>query len=706
MDVFQVIVGVPQSIEVIVKCIRVLESYRNIDKHYFDDLTNVLEVANHLNDLESVPGNVSLRDQAEMTRSYNAAVIAIGVELDVESETGDITRIKSELEEKTVVAEESSEKEGFDTTSLQVEKRTVLHERRMDSSEKARIRDSPQSLFVPTAIPSFSNDILKPIDADLATSLFVVTEGDYKGYIVDRRVDTKRIARLLVVEPRENDGASNMTMGILRCCGYVSSSRDTNDLVLAPPLKAFHSRPRTLRRLLVTPGTGQHDLDARLTFAVTLATSVFILHSLAIVHKCIRPETILILDPEHCTDISITRSSSSMLGTPFLAGFINARSNYSPTDRNTFDDQGITQKLYHHPRQPIRSPGGGRLIAYQMEDDIYSLGICLLEIGLWKSLFSWNENRKLFVQDPQVCNLHDDLYKNGNGGIRDDVWEQRRKTLISTSQKRSERQDIERAKCGENNDSNYVNDRASATLLLKTSSVSTSQASRGRAMATTTKSTESMAKTRQQAFFDWLKPRRGVAIARLKNNGFAMIVALLVTQLFPLVPSPLTSLWMAITGGRDMDSWTRWLCWIELALFSVMSANILQAYIGIRYPPPPCKPIESPSKRTQLRSPPPPRPLKTFTPTSSQRRTHFSSTYLPSPLSTPSRIINYKSPFTTSSPSPSPFFGSLNSSTLSSSSPLMSSPLAYRGRQSYSQSVRSLDGSLLNQLDADDDDDY
>lgn len=52
------------------------------------------------------------------------------------------------------------------------------------------------------------------------------------------------------------------------------------------------------------------------------------------------------------------------------------------------------------------------------------------------------------------------------------------------------------------------------------------------------------------------------------------------------------------------------------------------------------------------------------------------SSYAPSPISTPSRIINYKPPTTGS-----PFNNSLNSSTLSNS---MSSPLAYRARQSNS----------------------
>ncbi|KAI5120189.1 hypothetical protein M0805_002655 [Coniferiporia weirii] len=224
----------------------------------------------------------------------------------------------------------------------------------------------------------------------------------------------------------------------------------------------------------------------------------------------------------------------------------------------------------------------------------------------------------------------------------------------------------------------------------------------------TMKTTTTTLKTKQQALFDWMKPRRSVAIARLKNNGFAMIVALLATQLLPVTPSPLTCFWVLLADGKEgMSNLTRWLCWAELALFAVLSVNIAQSYIGLRYPPPPCEPLDSPAKRAQLRSPPAPRPLKTFTPIPSpQKSVSLGSLYAPSPLSTPSRIINYKSPLATSSSSASPLFNSLNSSTLSTSSLMMSSPLAYRARQSHSRSVRALDGSLLNQLEADDDDDY
>lgn len=245
-------------------------------------------------------------------------------------------------------------------------------------------------------------------------------------------------------------------------------------------------------------------------------------------------------------------------------------------------------------------------------------------------------------------------------------------------------------------------------------------------MASNAVSTPSTAlsKAKQPTFIDWLKPRRGVAITRLKNNGFAMVIMLIITQLLPIIPSPLACLWMVVTGGKNISQGTRVACWIgelccpalfffqltgrrlELAILAILSANIAQAYLGLKYPPPPCDPMNSPAKRAQLRSPPPARPMKATTSfvrlsfistmisdtqilrlnlqQTPQSFNLFSSSFAQSPLSTSSRIINYKPPASMSSPAGmTPFGNSLNSSTQSSSSFMMSSPLAYRsGRPS------------------------
>lgn len=68
------------------------------------------------------------------------------------------------------------------------------------------------------------------------------------------------------------------------------------------------------------------------------------------------------------------------------------------------------------------------------------------------------------------------------------------------------------------------------------------------------------ASPKSQSLLDWLKPHRSVAIARLKNNGLAMVVLLLVTQLAPITPSPLRCLWLVLGGGKGMSGLMYWSC--------------------------------------------------------------------------------------------------------------------------------------------------
>lgn len=66
---------------------------------------------------------------------------------------------------------------------------------------------------------------------------------------------------------------------------------------------------------------------------------------------------------------------------------------------------------------------------------------------------------------------------------------------------------------------------------------------------------------REPSLIDWLKPRKGVAKTRLKNNGFMLIVVLVVTTLLPVVPSPWTCLWILFFGPKNLSSWVVRACY-------------------------------------------------------------------------------------------------------------------------------------------------
>ncbi|KAF9819320.1 hypothetical protein IEO21_02208 [Rhodonia placenta] len=191
---------------------------------------------------------------------------------------------------------------------------------------------------------------------------------------------------------------------------------------------------------------------------------------------------------------------------------------------------------------------------------------------------------------------------------------------------------------------------------------------------------------------DWLKPSRGEAMARLRTNGLSLLTAVVLTHLLP-VPSP----WTAISVLRERipaSGVYYLLCSVEVLLLAVLSINILQATYALKYPHatvvPPPRP--SPAKTVGASSPQRQWRLKGLSPDSTpQRQKSFS--YAASPVSTPSRTLNYTIPPSAPSPFDSSFSSSVGSVPGSPSSPLA----AYRGRHS-TVAGRAFDGSLLSRL--------
>ncbi|CAG7990132.1 unnamed protein product [Penicillium salamii] len=127
-----------------------------------------------------------------------------------------------------------------------------------------------------------------------------------------------------------------------------------------------HQRPRSLRSHLYERN---YSLSQRVNLAKQLATSVSYLHVFAFVHKGIRPETVLVLQGDNSHFLSL-----------FLLGFKTFRTAEGKTMR--LGNSEWAENVYQHPERQGTSP----IADYIMQHDIYSLGVCLLEIGLWESL--------------------------------------------------------------------------------------------------------------------------------------------------------------------------------------------------------------------------------------------------------------------------------------------------------------------------------
>ncbi|TDL21470.1 hypothetical protein BD410DRAFT_898829 [Rickenella mellea] len=204
--------------------------------------------------------------------------------------------------------------------------------------------------------------------------------------------DTQRIASLL-----QDPLASNITnekgrkwdrsdFGLLTCVGYVEITEHDwahVDLILKLPRNTMlNPPPRSLRHLLAASREigAQHPLNDRLEFAVKLTKALLFVHSADIIHKGVRPEAILVVENSAIPTEQKKRFPNG-LGNPYLLGFGQSRKT-GLTHRKTFDDN-MNILVYHHPRHQIPS----RNEDYHMLDDIYSLGIVLMEIGIWRSLF-------------------------------------------------------------------------------------------------------------------------------------------------------------------------------------------------------------------------------------------------------------------------------------------------------------------------------
>lgn len=161
--------------------------------------------------------------------------------------------------------------------------------------------------------------------------------------------------------------------GLLTCKGFTLSGTKADPkitLVLRAPPDLF-PYPRSLRSLLL--GTGFPDsLTQRLGLAKGLANAVGYVHVFGFVHKNIRPESVLCF-----------RRPDGTITSTFLVGFELFRRDMGWTQR--LGDTAPERNLYRHPYRQGINPAWN----YTMQHDIYSLGVCLLEIGLWRSFVNY-----------------------------------------------------------------------------------------------------------------------------------------------------------------------------------------------------------------------------------------------------------------------------------------------------------------------------
>ncbi|KAF2968326.1 hypothetical protein GQX73_g5243 [Xylaria multiplex] len=182
------------------------------------------------------------------------------------------------------------------------------------------------------------------------------------------------------------------TFSLLSCKGIIEQvdaaapgvqARVTFTLVFRTPTEI--SNPRSLRDHLVT-GIERMALSDKFDIARQMATSVSYVHTFGFVHKDIRPGTVIVF----------TETRALHPPAVFLIGFGCFRREEGKTYR--IGDDNWEKNLYRHPSRQGSKPND----EYIMQHDIYSLGVCLLEIGLGKSFVSYDTEGSHPASSPAI----------------------------------------------------------------------------------------------------------------------------------------------------------------------------------------------------------------------------------------------------------------------------------------------------------------
>lgn len=215
---------------------------------------------------------------------------------------------------------------------------------------------------------------------------------------------------------------SSQTLGFhtMGCLGYFDNAdMHRIGMVFEYPHTGIPARYLSLKERMIQDRRNKtvRDLTSRFDVAKALVMAVYRLHSAGWSHKSFRSENILFFEPAIQDDRSLVE--------PFVCGFDFSRQD-SPLEMTEDVPSVLTsphmdreQSLYRHPDldiQPFSMPSkdedpneikakeaeaeaAASRFRYRKSYDVYSLGIILLELGLWYPV-------------KHLCNVKNSLKKN------------------------------------------------------------------------------------------------------------------------------------------------------------------------------------------------------------------------------------------------------------------------------------------------------
>ncbi|KAH7170965.1 prion-inhibition and propagation-domain-containing protein [Dactylonectria macrodidyma] len=164
----------------------------------------------------------------------------------------------------------------------------------------------------------------------------------------------------------------------INCVGYTDDAAESRyGLVYKAPAPSFS----TLHALIASSDLKTPDLNDRVSLAHTLAVALWSLHSLDWLHKSLCSANILFFPSAASKSAHESTAAAALvpnIATPFLTGFDASRPDLD-TALSVVSKNPSIATLHRHPASLRGMP-------HCKPFDVYSLGLVLLEIGLWKVL--------------------------------------------------------------------------------------------------------------------------------------------------------------------------------------------------------------------------------------------------------------------------------------------------------------------------------